>query len=185
MLLKILILIIIIYIINYFLEKKKEITNIKKQKLIKINGGKRVIQNDDFFDILFKIEGYYDFNQQAYLDLLKYTELFLEIVDIIRIDPHYSTNLYSNLRDIKLEILNTLISFQIELPNEFNINDVINDYCKVLDKYLNEVYEIHEDFIKQNGFDYTMKLIHLNSPQGYNQDKNVVDPDRNTYFNRF
>lgn len=150
MLLKILILLIIIYIINYYIQKKKEIIDKKKQKLVRINGGKRVIQNNDFFEILFKIEEYYDFNQQAYLDLLKYTELFLEIVDIIKIDPHYSTSLYGNLRDIKLEIINTLISFEINLPNEFNINDVINDYCLILDKYLNEIYEIHENFIKQN-----------------------------------
>lgn len=185
MLLKIAILIIIIYTVNYVLKKKKELIDKKKQKIVRVNGGRRVTQNNDIFDILFKIESYYNFNQQSYIDLLKYTELFLEIIDIIKIDPRYSTNLYTNLRDIKMEIINTLISFQINLPNEFNINDVINDYCEILDKNLQDVYKIHEDYIQQNGLDYTMKLINLHTPQGYNLDKSVVDNQRNTYFSRF
>jgi hypothetical protein len=178
------ILLLIIYLIFFYTNKKKEIIENKKNNTIRINGG-RIKDNKEFLDILFDIEGLYHYNQQAYLDILKYTELFLEIIDIINIDNKYSTYLYKNLVDIKREILDTLISIEISLPNEYNINDVIQDFCKILDKYLYNIYEIHETYIKENGINYTMNLINLNEPYAYNFDKSIVDYKRNTYFNRF
>jgi len=186
-LIKLLALIIIIYIINYVLEKKKEIIYDKKHKLIKINKKNKIINYKDIFDILFNIEGYYYYNQQAYLDLLKHTETFLEIYEIIKIDNSYATNLNDNLVDLKKEIINTLISFEISLPSEYNLTDIINDYSKTLDKYLYEVYLLHEDYIKKNGMNYTLNLINNvthKHPVPYNNDDNIIDPKRHTYFER-
>ena len=187
LLIKLLALIIIIYLIDYVLKKKKEKIDEKKHKLIKINKKNKIINYKDIFDILFNIEGYYYYNHQAYLDLLKHTETFLEIYELIKIDNHYATNLNDNLVDLKKEIMNTLISFEISLPSEYNLTDIINDYSKTLDKYLYEVYLLHEDYIKKNGIDYTIKLIKdvtHEHPVPYNNDHNIVDPTRHTYFDR-
>ncbi len=185
MIIKILTLLIILFTINYIIKKKKNILKKKKQKLIKINNANRIIEHEDILNILYSIEGYYYFNQQAYIDLIKYLENFLEIVDLCYVNEHYSTNLYPNLRDLKKVIMNTLISFEIKLPQEYNIKDVINDMCNALDKHLHEVYLIHENYIKKEGMDYTVNIIIPNRPDGYNIDKNILEPNKRLYFNVF
>jgi hypothetical protein len=185
MIIKILTLLIILFIINYIIKKKKSILKKKKEKLIKINNAERIIEHTDILNILYSIEGYYYYNQQAYIDLIKYLENFLEIVDLCYIDEHYSTNLYQNLRDLKKVIMNTLVSFEIKLPQEYNVRDVINDMCSTLDKYLDKVYLIHENYIKKNGMDYTINLIIPKRPDGYNIDKNILEPNKKLYFNVF
>lgn len=182
---KILTIVIILFIINYIIKKKKNILKKKKEKLIKINNADRIIKHIDILNILYSIEGYYYYNQQAYIDLIKYLENFLEIVDLCYIDQHYSTNLYVNLRDLKKLIMNTLVSFEIKLPQEYNIKDVITDMCDVLDKHMHEVYLIHENYIKSKGMDYTVNLIIPNRPEGYNIDNNILEPSKKLYFNSF
>ncbi len=81
--------------------------------------------------------------------------------------------------------MNTLISFEIKLPQEYNVKDVINDMCNVLDKHLHEVYLIHENYIKSKGMDYTVNIIIPNRPDGYNIDKNILEPNKRLYFNVF
>jgi hypothetical protein len=81
--------------------------------------------------------------------------------------------------------MNTLISFEIKLPKEYNVKDVINDMCNALDKHLHEVYIIHENYIKRNGMDYTINIIIPNRPDGYNIDKNILEPSKTLNFNVF
>ena len=185
MIIKILTLLIILFTINYIIKKKKNVLKKKKEKLIRINNADRIIEHEDILNILYSIEGYYYYNQQAYIDLIKYLENFLEIVDLCNIDEHYSTNLYPNLRDLKKLIMNTLLSFEIKLPQEYNVKDVIQDMCSVLDKHMHEVYMIHENYIKQKGMDYTVNIIIPNRPDGYNIDNNILEPTKKLYFNKF
>ena len=185
MIIKILTLLIVLFTINYIIKKKKNVLKKKKEKLIKINNAYRIIKHEDILNILYSIEGYYYYNQQAYIDLIKYLENFLEIVDLCYIDEHYSTNLYPNLRDLKKLIMNTLLSFEIKLPQEYNVKDVIQDMCAVLDKHMHEVYIIHENYIKRKGMDYTVNIIIPNRPDGYNIDNNILEPTKKLYFNKF
>ena len=70
-------------------------------------------------------------------------------------------------------ILNTLLSFEIKLPTEYNVHDVIKDMNEVLDSYLNDIYVLHENYIKENGIDSTIKLIIPNALEGYNNNYNM------------
>jgi hypothetical protein len=185
MIIKILTLLIILFAINYIITNKKNILEKKKEKLIKINNADRITEHEDVLNILYSIEGYYYYNQQAYIDLIKYLENFLEIVDLCNIDDHYSTRLYPNLQDLKKLIMNTIISFEIKLPQEYNLKDVIVDMCDVLDKHLHEVYLIHENYIKTKGMDYSVNIIIPNRPDGYNVDNNILEPSKRLYFNTF
>ena len=60
---KIITLIVIIFIINYVLNKKKDILVKKKQRIVKINNGDRILNEKDILDIVYNIEGYYYYNQ--------------------------------------------------------------------------------------------------------------------------
>ncbi len=183
-LIKIITVIIIFAIIKYILDKKKYALNKKKVKLVKLNNANKILDYKDILDIIYSIEGYYYHNQQGFIELINYLETFLEIIELIKIDPHYSTNLYANLRDLKKNILNTLISIEIKLPIEYNINDVVNDMNDILDKYINEIYLIHENYIKEKGMDYTVKIIKRNDLDGYNVDDNILEPNKKLLFNR-
>jgi len=164
--------------------KKKDILKKKKQNISKNNNGKRILENKEILDIIFNIENYYYYNQQAFIELIKYLENFLEIIELINIDPQYSSSLYDNLKDLKKLIINTIISFEIRLPNEFNINDVIDDMTNILDKQLQDVYDIHEKYIKENGMNYKIKLIVPNMLDGYNVDDNLLEPKKKLLFNQ-
>lgn len=181
---KIITLIVIIFIINYIINKKKEILVKKKQNIVKINNGNRILNEKDILDIVYNIEGYYYYNQEAFIDMIKYLENFLEMIELCNIDPHYSNKLYYNLLDLKKLILNTLISFEIKLPIEYNVTDVVNDMKEVLDKYLNDIYISHENYIKENGIDNSIKLIIPRELDAYNNDYNIFEPNKKLYFNR-
>jgi len=181
---KIITLIILLFIIKYIIDKRQEILNNKKEKLVSRNKVKRILKHKNLLDIIYSIEGYYYYNQEAYIELLKHIENFLEIIDLCYIDPHYSTNLYYNLLDLKKLILNCLLSFELKLPIEYNVNDVILDLTEILDEYLKDIYILHEKYIKENGMDYTIKLIFQNYPDGYNIDDNLLEKGKKLYFNR-
>jgi len=185
MIIKIAVLLVVMYFINYCINRKKITNNNKKQNLLKIHSAKRILDDEEIYNLLHGIENYYYYNQQAYIDLIKYIELFLEIVHVISIDPQFSTNLYGNLSELKIEIMNTLISFEILLPNNYNMNNIVDNLNTILDSYLREIYEIHEEYIKSNGMNYTMKLIDSTNIYAFNIDKNILDPKKNIYFNRF
>jgi hypothetical protein len=184
LIIKIITLLIIIFIINYVINAKKEIIRDKKQNIIKINNAKRILEHKDILDIIYNIEGYYYYNQQAFIELINHLEKFFEIYDIIKIDNKLSMTLYDNLVDLKYLILNTIISFEIKLPYQINLNDVVNDMQNVLNKYLYEIYELHEKYIKNNGMDHNVKLILPKHPEGYNMDYNLLEPNKKLLFNR-
>jgi hypothetical protein len=175
---------IIFFIIFYYLNKKKQKLTNRKTKLVKLNNADRILNDKNILNIVYSIEGYYYYNQQAFAELISYLESFLEIIELIKIDDHYSTNLYANLRDLKKLIINALVSIEIKLPTEYNINDVVNDIQEVLDTYIDEVYLIHENYVKRKGMDYTVKIIKRNDLDGYNADNSIFEPNKKLLFNR-
>lgn len=183
-LLKLLTLAVIIFIIRYVFIKKTEILDIKKKKLVNLNRANRLLKHKNILDIVYSIEGYYYYNQEAFIEMIDNIEAFLEIIELIRVDNHYSTKLYDNLNDIKKEILNNILSFELLLPKEYNVSVVIDDMCNVLDTYLDEVYLLHENYIKNNKMDYTVKIYIPKDQDGYNIDYNILEPNKRLLFNR-
>ncbi len=189
-LVKILVLFIIIYFIYRFNLDRQNLDrqNLDRQNLSRSNKSNQRRSNlsksgKDIYDIINNLSSYYDYNQQAYLDLLKNVDLFLELIEFIKVNPQGSGDLYENLRDLKNEVLNIFVSFEISLPGEYN-SDAYNELNKIMNDELHNIYQIHESYIKDNGMNYTVKLINLNSPPGYNSDKNILDPKNNSYFSR-
>ena len=183
MLVKLIILIFILYIINYIVSKNNK--KLLDDKLTYIESNKNRIQKyEDVSNILFIPEIKY-YNPQAYNDCVEYIDAFLETYEIIKIDPSKASYLYDNMIDDKKYILNSLISVSIRIPDEYNLSDVIQDMETILDKYILEVYYIYKDYIDKNGYDYTTKLIYKSHhPEAYNIDDNIAEPGKKLLFNR-
>ena len=181
-LIQIILLIIIIIFLKYQYDKRKTYINDKKIKLVnkKMN---RVQNNKPIFDIVFSPEYKY-YNPETYIELIDYLESFLEIIELIKIDPSKTGDLYQNLLDNKRYIINLLLSTSIRLPSEFNIIDVTNNMDEILQTHLKDVDKIYEDYLRENGLNHTTKLILLNEPSGYNFDDNIVEPGKKLLFNR-
>jgi len=181
---KIIILIIILYIINYYISKNENNRDEKKLTYVENDKNKDRIKNyKDISNLLFIPEIKY-YNTQAYNEIIEYFDAFLECYEIIKIDPSKASYLYTNMIDDKKYILNSLLSTSIKIPYEFNLSDVIDDFTEILDKYLSEVYDIYNDYININGYDYTTNVIYLNHPDAYNIDDNIVEPGNKLLFNR-
>ena len=182
MLLKLIILIGILYVINYYISNKKNNTN--EKKLTYIESGKDRIRNyKDVSDALFIPEVKY-YNSQAYNDCVEYVDAFLECYELIKIDPSKAAYLYDNMVDDKKYIMNSVISVSIKMPYEYNLKDVIDNINEILDKYLLEVYNIYNDYLDKNGYDITTNIINLDHPDAYNFDDNIVEPGKKLLFDR-
>ena len=182
MLIKLIILIGILYIINYYISNKKNNTDDKK--LTYIESGKDRIKNyKDVSDALFIPEVKY-YNPQAYNDCVEYMDAFLECYELIKIDPSKAAYLYDNMVDDKKYIMNSVISVSIKMPYEYNLTDVVNNMNDIIDKYLLEVYNIYKDYLDKNGYDITTNIIHPNHPDAYNFDDNIVEPGKKLLFDR-
>ena len=81
-------------------------------------------------------------------------------------------------------IINTLVSFRIRLPIQYNIDEVIIDMKKFLDDYMDKVYKMHEIYTKNVGFNCDTKLIIPNDYDGYNIDVNPIMSKEKLLFNR-
>ena len=184
MIYKLLLLIIVIFGIYYLNNRYNEYLNKRKVDIIHTNKINRITDDKRIVDILYSIQSYYRYNQEAFEELIKNLELFLELFELIKIDHNKSNDLYFNMLDRKKIILNILLSFRIRLPDEYNINDVINDMNDILDDYIKQVYDIHEDYIKNNKINYTTKLYTLNDYDAYNIDINPVMSKEKLLFNR-
>jgi hypothetical protein len=184
MIIRLILLILIIYGIYYYFQRRDEYIKKRKLNLIKLNKTKRINTDDRIVNIIYSIQGYYHYNQEAFEELIKNIEIFLELFELINIDIRYISLLYSNMNDRKKNIINTLISFRIRLPIEYNVDDVIVDMKTILDDYLEKVYILHTNYIKENGININTKLIILNDYDGYNIDTSPIMPKEKLLFNR-
>jgi hypothetical protein len=182
--LKLLLLIIIIIFINYIIKKRKEILYKKKTQILKNKNIKYIKNDENLINILFSIKEYYYYNEQAYNEFIDNLELFLKFMEFIKIDNSLGGQLYQNLLDIKKNIINNLISMNIKLPNEYNLQTTIQDIESILNSYLKECHLINEGHIKQFGINYTTKFIILNDIEPYNSNINIFEQKIPIYFNR-
>jgi len=183
MLLNLILLIIFIIIIKYYINKNKINIDDEKIKFLNANIDYRIHNEKRIFDLVFCPEYKY-YNPEAYHEIIDYLNAFLEIYEIIKIDPSRSSDLYQNMLDNKKYIINSLISMSIRLPIEYNIKKYTDEMDEALQYYLIEVNKIHEEYLRENGFDCTTKLIFLNHPDGYNLDDNIIEPGKKLLFNR-
>jgi hypothetical protein len=182
---RIILLVIFIFFLKHYINKNNTYINDRKKNFLRVEDEHidRIIQDQELFDLVYCPELKY-YNPQAYYEILDYLQAFLEIFELIKIDPHRSSDLYQSMEDNRKYIINSLISMSIRLPIEYNIKKFTDMFDNKLKEYLLEAYNIHENYLRDNGFDCTTKLIFKNHPSGYNLDDNFIEPGKKLLFNR-
>lgn len=185
MIIQVILMIIFLYLLNYFVTRNTQILNNRKTDFMRLNDDRleRISHNQKLLDLIYCPEYKY-YNPEAYQEIIDYLDAFLELFELIQIDPSRSSDLYQSMVDNKKYIINSLISMSIRLPVEYDIKKFTDEFDKELQKYLIEANNIHEEYLKNNGFDCRTKLIFLNHPDGYNLDDNFVEPGKKLLFNR-
>lgn len=153
-------LLVILSIIYYFYYKeRKVITEYKNLLKPKIS---RELEKDKYNDItkfLFKIQMFYYYNPEAYIEMSKHIDDFVLLYKSVEIDNRLSGKFYDLMTDKKSLILNNLRSIQIKLPLEYNAKDSLIDLEEILNKYLDIVYYYNQKDIYENGINFKKKII--------------------------
>lgn len=164
------------FYIIYMNEKNKKTKNddiyLRQKKAIVIEPEvKKLNKYDDVIDFLFSIQDFYIYNPQAYEEMHKsITNFFVVYEDILK--NNKQTNYLFSIADKNMsDSINHLQSFIYNTPeNDTNVINklhvAIDVLEKILNKYLNELYDIHMDNLK-DGYDINYKIINL-GPKEYN-----------------
>jgi hypothetical protein len=172
------------------MKKRNEILYKKKTNILRNKNIDNIKSDKNLINILYSIEEYYYYNEQAYNEFIENLELFLKFFNFVTIDNSLGGQLYRNLLDYKKLIINCLISMSIKLPPEYNLQEVIQNIESILDDYLYKTKNIYEEYLKKNGIDHTTKLIILKDIEPYNENYNIFHKNKQhrenkyLYFNR-
>lgn len=125
------------------------------------------IQNyADMTDFIFSIQEFYEYNQQAYENLVDAIDTFLEIYENVLIDNSLAGDSYSLANNQKLLALNELHSIIMTLPSSLLLTNKFNESLHALElllnKYLYTIYEKNKEYINKNGYFNNSKVIELN-----------------------
>jgi len=152
--------IVLLLIIYYFYYKENQVdVNYKKLLKPKISNEMSKKEYNDITEILFKIQLFYYHNPETFTEIIKNLDIFVILIKSVRLDNSLAGIYYDLLLDRKSLILNSLRSFIINIPGQFNYKDAINDLEKVLNKYLDEVYLLNKKNIYEQGIDRDTKII--------------------------
>lgn len=165
-------------VINYLNEKNtvsNEIEDIQQEtKLdaIKPDPVKlRERKDTDIIDYIFSIQDLYEYNPEAYEEMIDNINNFLTVHDIIFKGTIYCDDYYQIADSKKNNALNALHSIIYSLPNSRIVNEKFNRAHKrletILNKHLNELYDQcqHELIIK--GYNVNRRAINT-GPKEYN-----------------
>lgn len=129
-------------------------------------------KDTDIIDFVFSVQDFYEYNPEAYEEMIDNINSFLEVHDTIFKGTIYCDDYYQIADSKKNNALNAFQSLIHNLPNSRLVNEKFNRAHKrletILNKHLNELYdECNHDLIKR-GHDVTRRAINL-GPKEYNQ----------------
>lgn len=140
---------------------------------------KKIQDYKDFTDFIFSIQDFYDYNPQAFIELIQSLDTFLNIYENVMIDETLAGDLYSIAKTYKLITLNALHSIIITLPSSKNLTkkfDIsLKQYEKMLNDYLYQIYEKNTKYIEKEGYYNNTKIFDLNISPYNNYKKDDYD----------
>lgn len=156
---------------NQLIEKIKIIDNNNKNR--KDIG--KIKDYQEIVDFLFSINEFYKLNQETFEDLIDNLNNFLLIYEDIKIDNINYTEKYIISENIKNNIMNILHSFIYSIGNHYELVNKLNYSCnvlnKILNKYLEELYDICQKKLIIYGYNINTKQLY-NGPKEYNIEEN-------------
>jgi len=158
--------IIIIGIIIYYYFFYKEIKLQKSYKDViypKISKELDKDKHKNLTEFLFKIQLFYDYNPPAFEEMKQQIEDFIIIYKGANVNYKYCGVFYDLMIDKKALILNNLRSIGIKLPIEYTPYESLDDLELILNKYLDEVYELNKEYIYDTGINRYTKMPEPNN----------------------
>jgi hypothetical protein len=123
----------------------------------------------DIFEFIINTQSFYLDNEQSYEQFIYELKRFMKIYEIVLIDPSYSNDYLTVMKDKKISILNHFNSIKIKsILNENKINIAMDDLEKIIDKYYNKILIKNKEYINETGYTYKTKIIDNSNIDGYN-----------------
>lgn len=170
------ILFIIIFTL-YSLYNNKLNNNVTYKKTVIFPKSKYIEKNNNFADIVFSIQEFYDYNPQLYINAIKSIDVFLSIYEYIKIDNALAGQLYNSLEKQKFMTLDYIQGIIIESPDNRKVIEKINESIHQLEilmnRYIYDTYKMNKEYIIKNGYNIETKLIYHDMHQPYNETFNV------------
>lgn len=174
---------VVILYLNDRNNKSNEVEETRKQtKLDALRPKPRNIQYDnDIIDFLFSIQDFYQYNPQAYEEMIDNIDAFMESRDIIYLDTKFCEQYYQIAVDKKANAVNALQSLIFTIPVNVQITDKLDRAHErletLLTKHINELYDECQKDLIVNGLN-VQKTIIPTGPKAYN----IYSPDTNGKF---
>jgi hypothetical protein len=154
------IIIIGLIIYYYFFYKEQKLQNKYKDVIYpKISNELNKEEHKKITKLLFKIQLFYDYNPPAFEEMKEQIEDFIILYKGVKVDYKYSGVFYDLMVDKKSLILNNLRSIGIKLPIEYLGYKSLDDFELILNEYLDEVYELNNEFIYDQGMNRYTKIL--------------------------
>lgn len=161
----------IAYIIILYLSEKRELglETEHKQHETKIEtikpNGKRFDNYNDFTDFFFSIQDIYVYNPLAYEEMIDSVSDFLDLYEDMKRAPSLSNTTYSIAEKKKSYALNSLGSIIIQSINSklmiLKIQKALDVLETILNKYMQEMYDIHQYNLLNYGYDSSYYVVNL------------------------
>lgn len=168
----------LIYIRDNQTNSDKIVLQEKKISLIK---PRPKTSKDEIVNFLFSIQDFYEYNPMAYENMVENIDQFFDRYNEILRDKSLAGINYELMTELKRNILNSLhsIIYKLTPNNDYDnkLTRAIKAINNILQKYLDDVEHINNEFIYDNGIKHTSKFIKKTSVKPIN----VYDEDMSTY----
>lgn len=176
------VLIILYFLNNEYMNTKKTINDILKTKKDSIfPQSVRLANYNDVVNFLFSIQDFYIYNPQAYEDMIQSLDIFFIFYEEVLNNNELAGEHYDVLNDKRRYALNSLQSliynFPVNVKYTQKLNASVNTLDTILQMYLNNIKSNNANNIYTNGYHMTTKLITNDTVVPYNTFDNTENFD--------
>jgi hypothetical protein len=127
---------------------------------------------EEIINFLFSIQDFYEYNPMAYENMVKDIDQFFDRYNEILKDKSLAGVSYELMTESKREIVNSLHSIIYKLPPNYDydkkLEHAIKAITNILQKYLDNIEHINNEFIYDNGIKNTSKFVRKTKVQPIN-----------------
>lgn len=167
------------FIVSSYIHEKNQVSRDiehkqQKKKLDTIMPPNKEFKNrDDIINFFFSIQDFYHLNPLAYEDTVDNVDAFMTIHKIISTGTQFCSDYYIVAKDRKSDALNSFQTFIYAISDDAVVIDKFNRAHKrletILNKYLNEMYDMCMNSLIINGYNIYRRAINT-GPDEYNKE---------------
>lgn len=171
--------VIILFLNSLYVDKKKEVENIREEKYNSINPKTETIRSyPEIVDFLFSIQDFYMYNVPSYEDMVDSLDNILVLYDESKTDNSKAGINYGLIMGEQKQAVNSLHAIIYNIPSDpryiDKLDEAVQDLDTIIFNILDDVYNLNRLYVFNNGYDrYTTNISNINSPKPenyYNKD---------------